>query len=231
MAALTVMLASLALAAAPAAPALEGLRASLSDARAGDWVTYAFQGGSPRQRGAWRIAVVEETRDAQGREALWVEMELGTDGALQAPLLQARMRVAREQGAQPAVSALYLAIGLEPLREVDPGSLEDLFPAEAVAGTPPLPGVEIHHRAPHMLATAAGDLVVHELEVRARGIVVQRVAWSAQVPVLGLARWEVPAVAHKLEVSDFGSGATARIRLPDSPTPLLNVVERRGASP
>lgn len=197
-------------------------------ARAGDWVVYAFSGGAPRRQGFWRIAVVEAARDTLGREAVWVEMELGLDVELRSPLLRARMLVARRLPASGAVTRLFLALGLEPVREVAPEALASLLRAPPARAA--VPGAEVRRGAPELVSTPAGSVRAAPVEVRAGGALVQRLSLSRQVPVLGLVRWEVPALAHKLEVRDFGAGARARIPPPDLSAPVLNIVEPRGAS-
>ena len=47
----------------------------------GDWVTYRLDGGGARVH-YWRMAVVGEEKDQYERDAVWLEMEMGTHPAM-----------------------------------------------------------------------------------------------------------------------------------------------------
>ena len=80
---------------------MKGLRTT----QVGDWVTYKLDGGGARVH-YWRLAVVGEEKDKLGRDALWLEMEMGTHPARRAPLSQIRVAYEKAYDAEPFVHLL-----------------------------------------------------------------------------------------------------------------------------
>ncbi|HLL84237.1 MAG TPA: hypothetical protein VK420_16360, partial [Longimicrobium sp.] len=130
-------------------------------ARVGEWVTYRMEGGGEGPASFWRMAVGGEERDNRGREAVWIEMELGQQRELAAPLAQWRLLVARQAGlSAEGVTRLQVALGFDRPREVSPEALPAFFGA-AVPLPPasaPSAAVKVREGAPVPLMTPAGTL-------------------------------------------------------------------------
>jgi hypothetical protein len=73
------------------------------------------------------------------------------------------------------------------------------------------------------LVTMGGTVDAVPLEIRLRNTVVKRVWLSRQVPLLQLARIEMPAIDHVMELRDYGSDAKPRIVMPAQGTPVVGV--------
>lgn len=193
------------------------------DARVGEWVTYEMDGGP--QQGFMRLAVVAEQKDAQGRDAVWVELEFGRQAELKAPLAQFLMLVARETGLRTeGVSRLFITQGAEKLQEVDSSALPSFLgtpdqDAPRSPGRPPAdsPGSGVSRGAPTRLMTYAGTVTAEPLEVRYQQLVLKRYWISQEIPILHLARLEFPPIHYSLEVRDHGVDAHPRMR-PPSPS-------------
>ena len=78
--------------------------------------------------------------------------------------------------------------------------------------------------------TAAGTVAAIPVEVMFRSTVVKRLWMSRQVPVLHLAKLEIPAIEHSMEVRDFGIDAKPRMVLPGPDDPKIRV-ERYDEAP
>ena len=112
----------------PGKELLDHLAKGLRTTQVGDWVTYKLDGGGARVH-YWRLAVVGEEKDKLGRDALWLEMEMGTHPAMRAPLSQIRMLIARGQGGGAAfdpsgVTRLIVAIGFDKPQEYSQEALD-----------------------------------------------------------------------------------------------------------
>jgi hypothetical protein len=197
------------------------------DARVGEWVTYEMDGGP--QQGFLRLAVVAEQKDAQGRDAVWVELEFGQHPELKAPLAQFLMLVARDTGLRAeGVSRLLVTQGFEKPQEVDTSALPFFLGPPGQAGSRPalppptarLPAgqdASLHRGAPTRLMTLAGTVMAEPLEVRHRQLVLKRYWVSRELPILRLAKLELPPIRYSLEVRDYGSDARPRM-VPPTPS-------------
>src|SRR5262249_61955755 len=67
------------------------------DAERGDWISYRTDAGGGRVS-FWRLSAVGSEKDALGRDALWVEVEVGQHEELRASLLQMKVMGARGEG-------------------------------------------------------------------------------------------------------------------------------------
>jgi hypothetical protein len=162
------------------------------------------------------VAVVGRQADAQGRDALWLEIELGEHPSMEHPIAQMKLLAARDEGLTArGVSRLFVGAGPAPVREVASGDLEKFVPQ-----LPPRP--EVSRAAPlrvrrgraKPLATAAGTVAAYPMDLLAGEKVVQRIWISREVPILHLARVEIPALKQSMELGGFGTGASAKIPTP-----------------
>ena len=71
--------------------------------------------------------------------------------------------------------------------------------------------------------TLAGTVAAIPVEVMLRGTVLKRLWMSRQVPVLHLAKLEIPAIEHAMEVRDFGIDAKPRMVLPSPDEPRIRM--------
>jgi hypothetical protein len=216
----------------PGRPLLERLVREARDLQVGQWVTYELDGGAGRAS-FWRIAVVGQERDKRGRDALWIEIEIGTHPELVAPMAQLRVLVARELGmTSEGISRLVVGQGFEKPMEVAP----EAIPAFVAKELPPLAGgatqgsMSLRVGSPGSLLTHAGTLRATPVELWDRHVLVQRLWMSPRVPVLHVAKIELPAVEHAMTVHAFGSDAAPRIPLPASEDPKIHL-DRYNAAP
>jgi len=219
--------------------AVERLEQPLDDARVGDWVAYRIDAGPTRQ-GHWRVAVVGEEQDARGRPAFWLEIEFGSHASLSAPLLQFRMLVAKGTGiTSDGVSRLIVVFGHDRAQEVDPSAIgRVLLGARAAETTPEGQNghsasqgeLSVRHGKELRLLTSAGTVSATPVELWYQRTLVQRFWISAEVPVLHLARIELPAAAHSMEASGYGHDAKARVGEPGSATPKIRLERQADAA-
>jgi hypothetical protein len=203
------------------------VRKSISDARVGQWVTFRVDGGGNRI-GFWRLAVVGEERDPLGRPAVWVELELGQHPGLQAPLLQIKLLVARRLGmSHGGVTRVVIAAGAERPNELAADALDHFLADDAASATGPgpgpNPGLTTSAGPLTRLMTPAGTVWATPVEARLRSTVVKRIWVSEQIPLLHLAKLELPGISHTVEVQDFGLDAQARIGLPAAGTAKIEL--------
>ncbi|WP_257462437.1 hypothetical protein [Archangium lipolyticum] len=197
------------------------------DARVGEWVTYQMNGGPTE--GFMRLAVVAEQKDVQGRDAVWVELEFGEHAELKAPLAQFLMLVARDTGLRrEGISRLFATQGFEKLQEVDTGAMPFFVGTpEKDTSQPPLPpptaqlpagqGTSVNRGKPARVMTLAGTVTAEPLEVRHRQLVLKRYWLSREIPILRLAKIELPPVRYTMEVRDYGVDAKPRM-VPPAPS-------------
>lgn len=210
------------------------------DARVGEWVTYQMDGGP--QQGFLRLAIVAEQKDAQGRDAVWVELEFGQHSELKAPLAQFLLLVARDTGLRAeGVSRLFVTQGFEKLQEVDTNALP-FFLGTPTRGTsrPGLPpptarlpagqGSTVNRGTPTRLMTHAGTVLAEPLEVRHRQLVLKRYWVSREIPILRLAKLEFPPIRYTLEVRNHGVDARPRM-VPPAPGDKKITLEPSGNLP
>src|SRR5262249_48973070 len=169
-----------------------------SDAKRGDWISYRTDAGGGRVS-FWRLSVVGAEKDALGRDALWIEVELGQHQDLRAPLLQMKMLVAIGKGlGAEGVTRLFVAIGADPPQEISPDQLHTLW--RSPPARPDSSGEEIiRAREEGRLMTLAGTLPAIPIEIYHRGSLVERIWMSHRLPLLGLAKLEIPSIGHAME--------------------------------
>lgn len=201
----------------------------------GEWVTYRVSGG-PGREAFWRMAVVGKERDAQGREARWVELDFGQHPNMVAPMAQMRALMTPLSG-RWEMSRLFVGYGAARPFEVDPAELH------LWGGGPQKPSVAKPQRAPadvrehvrvvrgqpQRLMTQAGSLLADPVEVFFRGTSVRRIWTSDAIPVIGLVKIELPGTGHVLEVRDHGIDARPMMVLPppDAPTVSFERIDAR----
>lgn len=221
------MILAILLAAAPlgfGSPAVRGLTEPLThglgDAVVGQWATFKIDGGGDRIQ-FLRMAVVGDETDRKGRPAYWLEMEVGQHPAMKAPLMQLKMLVARREGiTREGVSRIFIALGAEKPNELDDEAVASFFGAEVKKPPPapvpgqPLPGLSTFVGQPTRLVTLAGTVQATAVEFRLRSTMVKRIWLSEQVPLLHVAKLEIPSIAHTIEVRDFGINAHPQMILP-----------------
>ncbi len=237
--ALMLLVAAPAPAAMPGRALLEHLAKGLRTTQVGDWVTYKLDGGGARVH-YWRLAVVGEEKDKAGRDALWLEMEWGTHPAMKAPLAQIRMLIARGDGAAfdaSAITRLIVAIGFDRPQEYSQEALdwaltkhEPPAPPAAPAQRLPEPPV-VRSGKETRLMTPAGTVTAVPVEVMYRSTVIKRTWVSREIPILQLAKIEIPRISHALEVAEYGVNARSRMLLPDPKTPLVKLEYAEKAFP
>ncbi len=225
------------LVAAPAGAAMPGktlmdhLAKGLRATQVGDWVTYKLDGGGARVH-YWRVAVVGEEKDKLGRDALWLEMEMGTHPAMRSPLSQIRMLVARGDGVAfdpDAITRLVVAIGFDQPQEYSQEALEWVVARPEKPKAPPAPQGKL--QSPPVvrsgketrLMTPAGTVTAVPIELFYRSTVVKRTWLSREIPILNLAKIEIPRIAHALEVQEYGVNARPRMRPPDPRKPQVKL--------
>jgi hypothetical protein len=81
------------------------------------------------------------------------------------------------------------------------------------------------------LMTPAGTVTAIPIEVLYRSTVIKRTWVSRQVPILQLAKIEIPRIAHALEVFEYGVNARPRMLLPDPKTPQVKLEYAEKAFP
>ena len=187
------------------------------DARPGDWISYRTDAGNGRVS-FWRFSVVGAEKDARGRDSLWIEIELGQHGELRAPLAQIRMLVARQTGLiTEGVTRVYVALGVDRPQEISPGQLPAILPTghEEDRGLQSDAGeATVRSGTEHRLMTYAGTLPAIPIETYRQGSLVQRIWMSHRLPLLHLAKLEMPGIGHAMEVTGFGEDARPRMVLP-----------------
>ncbi|WP_141588756.1 hypothetical protein [Myxococcus sp. AB056] len=221
----------------PARELVQHMSRGARPARLGDWVTYRFNGGGLRIY-YWRLAVVGEQKDKEGRDAVWVEMEAGTHPAMKSPLAQMRMLVAREGDVirYDAISRLYIGTGFNQPQEYSDEALQHVLKQQqeaaknAQAAAPQKPsklpgGVKPMARSGKetRLMTLAGTVAAVPVEVVVKSTVIKRMWLSREIPLLNLAKMEIPGIGHAMEVAEYGIDAKPRMRIPAPDAPKINL--------
>jgi len=196
---------------------LRHMMRGVSAAGPGDWVSYRADAGGGRVS-FWRFSVVGTEKDSFGRDSLWIEIELGQDRDLRAPLVQIRLLVVRDTGlSNEGIARLFVALGADKPHEVSPEQLGRILqsvpnpPARSIATG----GETIRSRPETRLMTQAGILPAVPIEIYQEGSLLQRIWMSYRLPLLHLAKLEMPAIGHVMEVIGFGTDAQPRMVLPD----------------
>ncbi len=180
-------------------------------AQVGHWATFRMGGAGRTQY--LRIAVVGEEKDARGRDAFWVELDVGTHPSLKAPLLQTKLLMAKKLFWSPdGVTRVYLAVGHERPKEV---RVDQVFPPEPpqARAEGPVATTSREGRAQKVM-TAAGSLDAVPVELLVRNEVIQRVWVSREVPLFHIAKLELPPIDHAFEVHAYGTDARPQMRVP-----------------
>jgi hypothetical protein len=205
----------------------------IAETQVGDWATFRVHGGLAGREHFWRVAVVGEAPDPKGRPAFWYEVEMGQHHKMVAPLLQVRVQVAKDPAAVDRVTRAFVAWGVEKVRELSPASVSELFngaslpPSTEPRAASPLDRKQVNVRArdEQRLMTFGGTVTAVPVEIRYRSTVLQRYWMSREIPILQLAKIEIPAVEHSIEVRGFGRDAVPRMILPVDGTPTLRLEE------
>jgi hypothetical protein len=219
-------------AAMPGKPLLDHLAKGLRTTQVGDWVTYKLDGGGARVH-YWRLAVVGQEKDKLGRDALWLEMEMGTHPEMRSPLSQIRMLIAKGDGAAGfdanGITRLIVAMGFDRPQEYSNEAL-DWSLTKHTQPRPPAARPKKAMSAPVVtlgqetrLMTPAGTVTAVPIEVLYRSTVVKRTWMSREIPILNLAKIEIPRIAHALEVHEYGVNAKPRMLLPDPKAPQVKM--------
>jgi hypothetical protein len=232
--------------AAPPAPAvrelLDHMAKGVRAARVGDWVTYKMDGGGARVH-YWRLAVVGEEKDKLGRDAVWVELDMGTHPEFRAPLGQMRMLVARDEQGElryDAVTRLYVGGPFDRPQEYSDEALEHVMnqnqeergkreksKAARATSTPAPRGATVRpvvrSTKESRLMTHAGTVSAVPVEVVYRSTVVKRMWMSREIPLMHLAKIEIPGIGQTMEVAGFGIDAKPRMVLPPPNAPKVRL--------
>lgn len=196
---------------------LRHMAQGVRDARPGDWISYRTDAGGGRVS-FWRFSVVGAEKDVRGRDSLWIEIELGDHSDLRAPLAQIRMLVARETGlTAEAVTRVLVALGADQPQEISPEQLGRILQPEGAPARvrpEPIASETIRPGRESRLMTHAGTLSAVPIEIYRGGTLVERVWMSYRLPLLHLAKLELPGIGHVMEVRDFGFDARPRMALP-----------------
>jgi hypothetical protein len=207
------------------------MKGGVPDTHTGSWVLYQFSGGADRTH-FMRLAVTGEEVDKQGRPAWWMELEMGSHAKMLAPMAQMKMLVAKTEGiSAKGVSRMIVSWGTVRPQELDQDAIALLFKDPKEPGESKPTSLDDAAKAqlstrtgkPTRLVTLGGTVEAVPLEIRLRETVVKRVWLSRQVPLLQLAKIEMPAIDHVMELRDYGSDAKPRIVMPAMGTPLLGV--------
>jgi hypothetical protein len=202
----------------------------------GDWVTYQIDGG-PGRTYYWRMSVVGEEKDEKGRDALWIEMDVGQHPDLPAPISQLRMLVAKDAGfTQDGITRMFIAFGFEKPQELGPDALEYLKktepnPPPPNAPAPQVPKLWLRTGKDTRLMTHAGTVEAVPVDLMLKSTILKRYWMSRQIPVLQLAKLEIPGISHTMEVRGFGADAKARMVLPGPADPKIRMESQPGAKP
>lgn len=197
---------------------------SMSLGKVGEWVTYRIK--SPRATNYLRIAVVGEEKDKKGRPAVWVEIDAGGHHAMEAPMMQLRFLQARGQPLdREGVTRMFVAIGTGKPQEVEPSRLPEMLGERQkpmVQGSYS-PELKVSASAAARLMTLAGTIEARKTEIRVGQVLLHQIWVSDRVPLMKLAKLDMPAIRHAMEVRDFGIDARPRMVLPSADEPKLNI--------
>lgn len=182
--------------------------------KVGDWVTYRIDGG-PGRGAFWRMAAVEEQKGVHGEDLVWLEVELATSPSFAAPMAQFRMLVPHVLNFERQdVQRLLVGFGEAGSEEVGAGALdESLSLRESPTARPPV-SVQ-RDESFGVVQTQTGPVKALRYRLVQAGKILQIYWVSAEVPLLHLAKIEIPGLDQALVVHDFGTDARSRISIPD----------------
>lgn len=211
-------------------PLLEQLAAREGELKVGDWVTYSIRGG-PQREGFWRLAVVGTDRDGEGRDGRWVELDIGTHPNMVSPVAQLRLLMSRSHpGERWQIRRMFVAHGAARPSEVEPSEVARIQRPEPSGAQRGHPGSRAVRGEPQRVMTQAGSVRAEPVDLYYRGTQVRRIWMSPDIPVVGLAKIELPGTGYIMEARDYGIGAEPMMVLPKPGTPTLSL-EAIGVSP
>lgn len=216
---------------------MQHMARGVPQSQVGDWVVYKVHGGMEGRTSFWRAAIVGEEKDRFGRDAYWLELEAGQHEKLKAPLLQAKLLIAKSDGgAGQAITRMYVGWGAEKVQEISAESITSTLYGEGAkkreerqktkpAGLDKVPKdrTSIRTLPEARLMTLAGTVSAVPTEMRYGSQVVKRIWLSREIPVLQLAKLELPSIEHAIEIRDFGRNAKPQIIVPVEGTPPVNL--------
>lgn len=186
---------------------------ALTQAPVGAWTTYVADGGGGRVS-YLRFAVVAEQRDGLGREAVWLELEIGLDPGLASPIARLAALAAREEGLTPdGVTRLILAVGTGEPVELRPEELHRFWPSSParLPRIDSLPAGLTVHSVARTISTPRGALSSRCAETRRGPLVVHSVCVAEAVPILGVVELSLPGAGQSLRVQAWGTAASRRM--------------------
>ena len=190
---------------------LAPLQTGTASARAGQWVTYQVTTAS----GLTVFLRLAAVKDEPAEHAIWVEVEAGLTAGMESPLLQLALLCERDGDRLTGrVRRAFAAVAHEPAAPLPPALLAKARMEAPSDDRPPPADFRFRLGAPQDLATRAGRLTARPWELVYKGQVVKRMWMSDAVPLLHLARIEVPAVGQRIDLHDAGEGAEPRVKLP-----------------
>ncbi len=191
----------------------------LQRARVGEWVTYRLDGGGGRVS-YLRLAVTSEQPDASGRPAVWVDLELGLEERLRAPLARISVLAARQEGLTRAgISRLIVGAGSARPQELDPAGFSRWVPAPLLSA-PTAPGRAQVVTVERSVSTPAGTVRARCAQTTLGDQVLHSVCTHPGIPLLGLAEVSLPRLGHSLRLQASGVAASRRMP-PDAVRPTI----------
>jgi len=197
----------------------------------GRWMVYRLQAG-PTRTHFLRLALVRPTTPGVTPGLLWLEMEIGTHPELIAPL--ARLRAVVDVGAGRAshpqvegLGQLLSSVGLDAVAElpVDWGGVRDYWrntdSQSDGGGALPVRGRRARIR------THAGELDAIPITWSLHSKATKRLWISDQLPLWGVARWEVQGLKRSMEIWSYGEGAVTAFPESAVREPVANEVTAR----
>lgn len=165
-------------------------------AKVGEWVTFRLQ-----DRGYWRIAAV-----AQEGSGVWLELDFGDHPALKAPMATFKLLVDRG-----AVTRAIVALGADRPHEIPPAELPRFFSRDKARAGSVDPSIAVKTLSAQPLLTPRGSVTATPVEVRLRSTVIKRLWLCDSIPLLKVAKIELPAIGYALEAWDWGADARPRL--------------------
>ncbi len=210
------------------------LAKGLPEVKVGQWVTFRVYGAHELRTAFIRVGVAGEERDHLGRDAYWLDVEMAQHHQIRAPLMQVRLLIARNPApGEEAVTRAYFAWGTERVRELTPDALARVVAPSDPSGRaePPEPGQRLPDPSKsrittgkeQRLLTLAGTVTAVPVEMRYGQTVLKRMWVSREVPILQLAKIEMPAIDHSMEVREYGVNFVSEMILPAPGQPKLGV--------
>jgi hypothetical protein len=172
------------------------------------------------------MAAVEAAKGAHGEDLLWLEIELGTDSSFVSPMAQLRMLVPHVLDLeQKDVQRLIVGIGGQKPTEFEPTTvLLANASDERIRPAPTRQSVQLDKVGNAVdIQTRAGPVRASPYRLIHGGKVIQVYWLSPTVPLLHLAKIEIPKLEQSLVIHDFGTDATSRVSLPSVNSPNTNV--------